>query len=60
MSDTFLVTVDDRLSAADQIALVTKYRIPDELVPFIDWSPFFHTWELRGRYPSILTDEKVG
>ena len=32
----------------------------DQLVPFIDWSPFFHTWELRGRYPSILTDEKVG
>ena len=27
---------------------------------FIDWSPFFHTWELRGRYPSILTHEKYG
>jgi 5-methyltetrahydrofolate--homocysteine methyltransferase len=25
-----------------------------ELVPLIDWSPFFHTWELRGRYPAIL------
>src|SRR5262249_16343769 len=25
-----------------------------DLVPFIDWSPFFHTWEMRGRYPSIL------
>src|SRR5205823_2442722 len=25
-----------------------------ELVPFIDWSPFFHTWEIRGRYPAIL------
>ena len=31
-----------------------------ELVPFIDWSPFFHTWELRGRYPSILKHEKYG
>jgi 5-methyltetrahydrofolate--homocysteine methyltransferase len=31
-----------------------------ELVPFIDWSPFFHTWELRGRYPSILNHEKYG
>jgi 5-methyltetrahydrofolate--homocysteine methyltransferase len=30
-----------------------------ELVPFIDWSPFFHTWELRGRYPSILDDPKA-
>src|SRR5207247_62433 len=25
-----------------------------DLVSFIDWSPFFHTWELRGRYPAIL------
>ena len=29
-------------------------------MPFIDWSPFFHTWELRGRYPSILNHEKHG
>ena len=32
----------------------------DQLVPFIDWSPFFHTWELRGRYPTILEDKEVG
>jgi 5-methyltetrahydrofolate--homocysteine methyltransferase len=31
-----------------------------ELVPYIDWSPFFHTWELRGRYPDILADATVG
>ena len=31
----------------------------EELVPFIDWSPFFHTWELRGRYPAILDDPKA-
>ncbi|MBI3850790.1 MAG: methionine synthase [Verrucomicrobia bacterium] len=31
-----------------------------DLVPFIDWSPFFHTWELRGRYPAILSHEKHG
>jgi 5-methyltetrahydrofolate--homocysteine methyltransferase len=31
-----------------------------ELVPFIDWSPFFHTWELRGVYPKILQHEKHG
>ena len=31
-----------------------------ELVPFIDWSPFFHTWELRGRYPAIFDDPAVG
>jgi 5-methyltetrahydrofolate--homocysteine methyltransferase len=32
----------------------------EELVPFIDWSPFFHTWELRGRFPAILEDPVVG
>ncbi len=32
----------------------------DELVPWIDWSPFFHTWELSGRYPAILQDPKKG
>jgi 5-methyltetrahydrofolate--homocysteine methyltransferase len=31
-----------------------------DLVPFIDWSPFFHAWELRGRYPAILTHDKYG
>jgi 5-methyltetrahydrofolate--homocysteine methyltransferase len=31
-----------------------------ELVPLIDWSPFFHTWELRGIYPKILQHEKHG
>ena len=32
----------------------------EELTPFIDWSPFFHTWELRGRYPAIFDDPQVG
>jgi 5-methyltetrahydrofolate--homocysteine methyltransferase len=31
-----------------------------ELVPYIDWSPFFSTWELRGRFPAILDDKVVG
>jgi len=32
----------------------------EELVKFIDWTPFFHTWELRGVYPKILQHEKHG
>jgi 5-methyltetrahydrofolate--homocysteine methyltransferase len=32
----------------------------DEIVPLIDWTPFFHTWELRGVYPKILQHEKHG
>ncbi|MDR6942247.1 methionine synthase [Mucilaginibacter pocheonensis] len=32
----------------------------EELVPYIDWTPFFHTWELRGSYPKIFADKFVG
>ena len=31
-----------------------------ELLPFVDWSPFFRSWDLHGRFPNILEDEKVG
>lgn len=31
-----------------------------DLVEYIDWSPFFHAWELRGRYPAIFEDPTVG
>jgi 5-methyltetrahydrofolate--homocysteine methyltransferase len=31
-----------------------------ELIDFIDWTPFFQSWELHGKYPAILTDEIVG
>ena len=31
-----------------------------ELCNYIDWTPFFHTWELAGKYPKILDDEIVG
>lgn len=33
---------------------------PSELVDFIDWTPFFQTWDLHGKYPAILNDEVVG
>ncbi len=32
----------------------------NELVPFMDWGPFFQTWDLAGSYPAILQDEVVG
>jgi 5-methyltetrahydrofolate--homocysteine methyltransferase len=31
-----------------------------ELVPYIDWTPFFQTWELKGRFPAILDDAEQG
>lgn len=32
----------------------------EELAPYIDWTPFFRTWQLFGKYPAILSDEIVG
>ncbi|ASK31719.1 methionine synthase [Chryseobacterium sp. T16E-39] len=41
---------------------VTVFENQDlrELLPFIDWSPFFRSWDLHGKYPNILEDEVVG
>jgi 5-methyltetrahydrofolate--homocysteine methyltransferase len=43
----------------------TGYKLIDDvdvdaLIPYIDWTPFFIAWELHGKYPAILQDEKVG
>ncbi|MFM7015351.1 MAG: methionine synthase [Bacteroidota bacterium] len=32
----------------------------EKLVPYIDWTPFFHSWEMRGSYPKILEDKEKG
>lgn len=32
----------------------------EEIADFIDWSPFFHTWELKGKFPGILEDPVIG
>lgn len=50
-----LTTGADAGNAADihKVSLQT-------LIEYIDWSPFFHAWELRGRYPAILDDDIVG
>tara|TARA_B100000809_G_scaffold63282_2_gene59992 strand:+ start:12728 stop:15415 length:2688 start_codon:yes stop_codon:yes gene_type:complete len=32
----------------------------NDLLPYLDWTPFFQSWELHGKYPAILTDEVVG
>ena len=45
----------------DKIGIQEKIPFPlDELVPYIDWTPFFSSWELAGKYPDILTDAVVG
>lgn len=39
---------------------VLKQLSLKELVPYIDWSPFFRSWDLHGKFPDILTDDVVG
>ena len=46
--------------ATDGLLLDTCHLELGDIVPFIDWGPFFSAWELHGRYPDILTDEVVG
>jgi 5-methyltetrahydrofolate--homocysteine methyltransferase len=48
-----LGTAREGACARRQISLRT-------LVDYIDWSPFFHVWELRGRYPAIFDDSVIG
>ena len=43
------------------LGLKTDYKISVEKIEkFIDWKPFFQSWELHGNFPEILNDEKVG
>jgi 5-methyltetrahydrofolate--homocysteine methyltransferase len=45
----------------NQLGLQVFKNYPlENLVDRIDWSPFFHTWELKGNFPKILEDEKYG
>ncbi|MGV6852342.1 MAG: methionine synthase [bacterium] len=70
--DRKLLTLEMARSNALQLDLTQQAPAPikpgfqslnstiEELRPFIDWTPFFATWELKGRYPAILEDEKYG
>ncbi|HEY4326043.1 MAG TPA: methionine synthase [Mucilaginibacter sp.] len=73
-SDKRFISIDDARKAKFQISLDGDVAIKptftgtkvlenyplEELVPYIDWTPFFHTWELRGSYPKIFEDKYVG
>ncbi len=49
------------IALPERIGLQMLRGVPlDELAQFIDWTPFFSSWELAGRYPEILGDEVVG
>jgi 5-methyltetrahydrofolate--homocysteine methyltransferase len=58
------VKIDFAMSPAKKPTFLGTRMFADynlaELVPYIDWTPFFQTWELAGRFPAILDDAKVG
>ncbi|MEN9331881.1 MAG: hypothetical protein RLZZ94_971 [Bacteroidota bacterium] len=41
------------------VTILENYPL-DKLVPYIDWTPFFHSWEMKGSYPKILDDKEKG
>jgi 5-methyltetrahydrofolate--homocysteine methyltransferase len=52
---------EQQIAAPEFIGRRALNKFPlGELVPYIDWSPFFHTWEMRGRYPDLLQDPSRG
>jgi 5-methyltetrahydrofolate--homocysteine methyltransferase len=49
------------IAVPEHLGVRALHDIPlGEIVPYIDWSPFFATWELKGKYPAILDDPNVG
>jgi len=60
-TDKFQIDLDKVAGAPAFTGTKTFDDYPlEELVPYIDWTPFFHTWELRGSYPKIFNDKSVG
>lgn len=51
----------EEIAQPEVTGLKMLHRVPlEELEKFIDWTPFFQSWELHGQYPKILDDEVVG
>jgi len=49
------------LATPEKTGVLTYDEIPlAELVEYFDWSPFFAAWEMRGRYPGLLSDPEIG
>ena len=52
---------DQTIKKPHQLGITTFTAYPlEDLINYIDWTPFFQTWELAGRFPQILKDEVVG
>ncbi len=51
--------VNTKAPAQPGVTVLENYPLA-ELVPYIDWTPFFHSWEMKGSYPKILKDPERG
>ncbi|MBK7886311.1 MAG: methionine synthase [Bacteroidetes bacterium] len=51
--------VTTKAPAQPGVTVLDNYPLA-ELVPYIDWTPFFHSWEMKGSYPKILKDPERG
>tara|TARA_R110002072_G_scaffold303044_1_gene492063 strand:- start:5517 stop:8186 length:2670 start_codon:yes stop_codon:yes gene_type:complete len=49
-----------KISKPNRLGITEVSVTTKELIPYIDWTPFFRTWELHGKYPAILEDKIVG
>ncbi len=61
-SNALNLPFDNRDLVRPQFLGVRKIEPPgiEAITSYIDWTPFFHTWEMRGKYPAILDDTKRG
>ncbi|CAG0900855.1 unnamed protein product [Cyprideis torosa] len=50
----------DKIIKPQKLGVFEEHVLLEQLIPFIDWTPFFQTWELRGVYPKILSDATYG
>lgn len=49
------------IKTPNQLGVTVLKDFPlNDIIPYIDWTPFFMTWRLRGSYPKILDDKEVG
>ena len=53
-------TVDIATARFTGIQVIHDPSLKATLAEYIDWSPFFHSWEIRGRYPALLDDPELG
>ena len=55
-----LTFTENEITTPKKLGVMLHEPSISELIPFIDWTPFFQTWDLHGKYPQLLNDDVVG